>query len=100
MIASTHLHLNVVSETYLKERTYEPKEGEVEELQSSVIYKDPHIIAINKPSGLSVQGGTKVTKYLAALLPYIQFEAEEPPRLIHRLDMVSSQCAMLVLLQQ
>lgn len=51
-----------------------------------VLHKDKDILVINKPAGLAAQGGSKVTKHLDALLPALQFEAKEKPRLVHRLD--------------
>lgn len=54
--------------------------------QSLVVFKDKDILIINKPSGLAVQGGSKITKHVDALLPALQFDANEPPRLVHRID--------------
>lgn len=56
------------------------------ELQSLVIYRDAEMLAIDKPAGLAVQGGTGTSKHLDAMLPALQFDADEPPRLVHRLD--------------
>jgi len=58
----------------------------VRELQDLVIYRDAEMLAIDKPAGLAVQGGTGTSKHLDAMLPALQFDAEEPPRLVHRLD--------------
>ena len=58
----------------------------LKEAQTFVLHKDKDILIINKPAGLAVQGGSKVTKHLDALLPALQFEASEKPRLVHRLD--------------
>lgn len=56
------------------------------EAQGMVLYKDKDILIINKPAGLAVQGGSKVAKHLDGLLPALQFEARDVPRLVHRLD--------------
>jgi len=56
------------------------------EAQSYVIYKDDDIIVLNKPHGLAVQGGSKLTKHLDGMLPALQYEARDLPRLVHRLD--------------
>ena len=53
--------------------------------RSLVIYKDEEIIAFNKPPGLPVQGGSKVTHHLDRLLDAFG-RGEERPRLVHRLD--------------
>ncbi len=61
-------------------------ERAVRELRDLVIYRDAEMLAIDKPAGLAVQGGTGTSKHLDAMLPALQFDAEEPPRLVHRLD--------------
>ncbi|MCW9034262.1 MAG: RluA family pseudouridine synthase [Alphaproteobacteria bacterium] len=61
-------------------------EEEAEELRNRVLYKDDHVLVINKPVGLAVQGGSKTTKHLDAMLDVLQFDALERPRLVHRLD--------------
>lgn len=53
--------------------------------RSLVIYQDKEIIAFNKPPGLAVQGGSKVTHHLDRLLDAFG-RGEERPRLVHRLD--------------
>ncbi len=55
-------------------------------LRDAVIYRDEHIIAINKPAGLPVQGGSGQTRHLDALSEALRFDAEDAPRLVHRLD--------------
>ncbi len=52
----------------------------------SVIYKDTDIIAINKPAGLAVQGGSGVKICLDDMLDFLKFNYEEKPKLVHRLD--------------
>lgn len=51
-----------------------------------IIYKDNDILAINKPPGLAVQGGTGIREHLDLMLDALTFDAEERPRLVHRLD--------------
>lgn len=55
-------------------------------VQDSVIYKDSSVIALNKPAGLAVQGGTRTARHLDGLLDALQYDAKERPRLVHRLD--------------
>lgn len=55
-------------------------------IQSLVIYKDENLIALNKPSGLAVQGGTNTERHIDGMLEALQFEAEEKPKLVHRID--------------
>ncbi|MBW8816203.1 MAG: RluA family pseudouridine synthase [Caulobacterales bacterium] len=53
--------------------------------KSLVIYEDEDVLALNKPSGLAVQGGTKTSKHVDRLLS-AWGEGLERPRLVHRLD--------------
>ena len=55
-------------------------------LKASVLHIDDDMIAINKPAGLPVQGGTGTTKHLDAALDHLKFGAKERPKLVHRLD--------------
>lgn len=52
---------------------------------SLVLYEDEEVLALNKPVGLAVQGGTKTTKHVDRLLS-AWGEGLERPRLTHRLD--------------
>jgi 23S rRNA pseudouridine955/2504/2580 synthase len=55
-------------------------------IQSSVIYRDDHIIALNKPPGLPVQGGSKQRRHVDGLSDALRFGYDQAPRLVHRLD--------------
>jgi 23S rRNA pseudouridine955/2504/2580 synthase len=55
-------------------------------LQAAVLYRDADVLVIDKPAGLAVQGGTGLDKNLDAMLDALKFDAEERPRLVHRLD--------------
>ncbi len=66
-----------------------------QEAQSWVLYRDKDIMVINKPAGLAVQGGTGITKHLDGLLPCLQFDAKDIPRLVHRLDKDTSGVLLL-----
>ncbi len=54
-------------------------------IKSLVIYEDGEVLALNKPSGLAVQGGTKTTRHVDGLLS-AWGEGLDRPRLVHRLD--------------
>lgn len=58
---------------------------EVAYAKSLVLYEDEDVLALNKPSGLAVQGGTKTLKHVDRLLS-AWGEGLERPRLVHRLD--------------
>ncbi|MEN8894936.1 MAG: RluA family pseudouridine synthase [Yoonia sp.] len=64
-------------------------------IQSCVIYKDDHIIAINKPAGLATQGGTKTTRHVDGMAEALMFGYEDKPRLVHRLDKDTSGVLLL-----
>ncbi|MEQ8586700.1 MAG: RluA family pseudouridine synthase [Thalassobaculaceae bacterium] len=56
------------------------------ELVEAVLYRDDEMIAINKPAGLAVQGGSGTTRHIDGALDSLRFGAPERPRLVHRLD--------------
>jgi 23S rRNA pseudouridine955/2504/2580 synthase len=58
---------------------------EVAYARSLVLYEDDDVLALNKPAGLAVQGGTKTVKHVDRLLS-AWGEGMERPRLVHRLD--------------
>jgi 23S rRNA pseudouridine955/2504/2580 synthase len=64
-------------------RRLDPREASF--ARSLVIYEDEEVLALNKPSGLAVQGGTKTSKHIDRLLA-AWGEGLERPRLVHRLD--------------
>jgi 23S rRNA pseudouridine955/2504/2580 synthase len=59
-----------------------------------VLYEDEEVLALNKPSGLAVQGGTKTTRHIDRLLSAFG-EGLERPRLVHRLDRDTSGVLLL-----
>jgi len=59
---------------------------EAAELQARVLHRDDLLLVIDKPAGLAVQGGTGTRRHLDGLLDALRFEADERPRLVHRLD--------------
>ena len=61
-------------------------EAFAKDLQSRVLFRDEHLLVLDKPQGLPVQGGPGITKHLDGALEALRFGAEERPRLVHRLD--------------
>lgn len=55
-------------------------------LKNIVIHHDDQVLALNKPAGLAVQGGTKTERHLDGMLDALTFDAVDRPRLVHRLD--------------
>jgi 23S rRNA pseudouridine955/2504/2580 synthase len=72
-----------------------PDRREVARIRELVIYRDDEVIAINKPAGLAVQGGSGVTQHLDAMLDGLRFGASDRPRLVHRLDKDTSGVLLL-----
>ncbi|SPF77786.1 RluA family pseudouridine synthase [Pseudoprimorskyibacter insulae] len=64
-------------------------------IQSCVIYRDDHIIALNKPPGLPTQGGSKQLRHVDGLAEALKFGLDEKPRLVHRLDKDTSGVLLL-----
>jgi len=62
--------------------------------KSLVLYEDEEVLALNKPHGLAVQGGTKTVKHVDRLLS-AWGEGLERPRLVHRLDRDTSGVLLL-----
>ncbi|MEM7507049.1 MAG: RluA family pseudouridine synthase [Pseudomonadota bacterium] len=57
-----------------------------EQLREAVLYRDDEMLVLNKPPGLAVQGGSKLTDHLVAHLSVLRFGRPDDPRLVHRLD--------------
>ncbi|NQV20798.1 MAG: RluA family pseudouridine synthase [Rhodospirillales bacterium] len=55
-------------------------------LARNILHKDDWVIALNKPPGLAVQGGSGTSRHVDALLDTLRFGSKERPRLVHRLD--------------
>lgn len=64
--------------------------GVASDLQSRVLYRDPDVLVLDKPAGLAVQGGTGTATHLDAMLDVLVFDADERPKLVHRLDKETS----------
>lgn len=56
------------------------------EIEAMVLYRDDHIIVLNKPPGLPTQGGPGISKHLDMMLAGLRGDSEHKPRLVHRLD--------------
>ena len=55
-----------------------------------IIHKDEFSISINKPSGLAVQGGTRIKLNIDLMLDSLKFNLVERPKLVHRIDKETS----------
>ncbi|MGY6696246.1 MAG: RluA family pseudouridine synthase [Roseinatronobacter sp.] len=69
---------------------------DIEMIQAAVIWKDQHIIALNKPPGLPSQGGSgQGTRHVDGLTEALMFDYKERPVLVHRLDKDTSGVLLL-----
>jgi tRNA pseudouridine32 synthase/23S rRNA pseudouridine746 synthase len=66
-----------------------------EEILARVLYKDDHIIVLNKPPGIAVHPGKGKGPNLEPFFKDLCFELQKPPALAHRLDSPTSGCLVL-----
>ncbi|TMM49438.1 RluA family pseudouridine synthase [Sulfitobacter sabulilitoris] len=64
-------------------------------IRDCVIYRDDHVIALNKPPGLPTQGGSKQLRHVDGMAQALMFDLDEKPRLVHRLDKDTSGVLLL-----
>lgn len=64
-------------------------------IEDCVIYRDEHIIAINKPPGLPSQGGSGQSRHVDGISEALRGDKPEKPRLVHRLDKDTSGVLLL-----
>jgi 23S rRNA pseudouridine955/2504/2580 synthase len=65
-------------------------------IEAAVIWRDDDLIALNKPPGLAVQGGSgQSRRHVDALAEALRFGRPDKPRLVHRLDRDTSGVLLL-----
>lgn len=65
-------------------------------IQACVLWRDQHIIALNKPPGLPSQGGSgQGDRHVDGLTEALKFDYKERPKLVHRLDKDTSGVLLL-----
>ena len=65
-------------------------------IQAAVLWKDEHIIALNKPPGLPSQGGSgQGNRHVDGLAGALMFGYKDRPKLVHRLDKDTSGVLLL-----
>lgn len=65
-------------------------------IQDAVLWKDEHMIVLNKPAGLPSQGGSgQGDRHVDALAEALKFGYKEKPKLVHRLDKDTSGVLLL-----
>ena len=75
------------------ERALDP--ADVAMMRGRVLYRDDHLVALDKPAGLAVQGGSGQSRHVDGLARALQWDAPDPPRLVHRLDRDTSGVLLL-----
>jgi 23S rRNA pseudouridine955/2504/2580 synthase len=65
------------------------------EIEAMILYMDDWLIAVNKPSGLPVQGGPGIVRHLDGMMDGFRQGALDKPRLVHRIDMETSGILLL-----
>ena len=79
-----------------KEKRNNQRDVALEELlQNSILHLDEEVIAIYKPPGIPVQGGTGSGKHIDGALDALRFGLDQRPRLVHRLDKDTSGVLLL-----
>ena len=72
------------------------RETDAQMIQSAVLWKDEHVIALNKPPGLPSQGGSgQGDRHVDGLSEALMFGYKEKPKLVHRLDKDTSGVLLL-----
>lgn len=84
-----------LSNVLSKSKTCKVPKKFISVLKKSVIYKDNHIIALNKPAAIAVQGGSKIGLNIEIALQYLRFDNNNKPKLVHRLDKDTSGVLLL-----
>ena len=78
-----------------RKRPAQADPNDVDDLKNLILHWDEHVIALNKPPGLAVQGGSGVSRHIDGMLDGLRFGASERPRLVHRLDKDTSGVLLL-----
>jgi 23S rRNA pseudouridine955/2504/2580 synthase len=66
-------------------------------LKSITLFEDADVLVLNKPMGLSVQGGSGTTRHLDGMLEVLRQPGPDGqrPRLVHRLDKDTAGCLLV-----
>ncbi|MDW4549767.1 RluA family pseudouridine synthase [Defluviimonas sp. D31] len=71
-------------------------EADAKMIRAAVLWKDEHIIALNKPPGLPSQGGSgQGNRHVDGLTGALMFGYKDRPKLVHRLDKDTSGVLLL-----
>ncbi|NBX65580.1 MAG: RluA family pseudouridine synthase [Proteobacteria bacterium] len=89
LVAGQELRLPpMLSNAEVAEKTSSAKDRDF--IRGLVIYEDEDMVAINKPSGLAVQGGSGITRHIDGMLDALSGANKVRPKLVHRIDRETS----------
>lgn len=60
--------------------------GDRDLIEKAILFEDDHVLVLNKPFGLAVQGGSGTKKHIDGILAGMADRFGDRPRLVHRLD--------------
>jgi 23S rRNA pseudouridine955/2504/2580 synthase len=60
--------------------------GDRDFIEGLILFEDQHVVVLNKPYGIAVQGGTGTKRHIDGLLAGMADRFGDRPRLVHRLD--------------
>jgi 23S rRNA pseudouridine955/2504/2580 synthase len=63
-----------------------PSESDARALRDMTLFEDAHVLVLNKPFGLAVQGGSGTKRHVDGMLEALTNRKGERPLLVHRLD--------------
>lgn len=72
----------------------EPAKWMLDSIEKRIIFEDEHLLVINKPSGISVHGGTANSHGVIDALRFLRKD-ERYLELVHRLDKATSGCLLV-----
>jgi 23S rRNA pseudouridine955/2504/2580 synthase len=64
-------------------------------VRSMTLYEDDDVLVLNKPMGLSVQGGSGTRRHIDGMLDVMRDKSGQRPRLVHRLDKDTAGCLLV-----
>lgn len=76
-------------------RPAKPESEDAKFLKSLVLHEDDVLMVLNKPFGLSVQGGPGLKRHVDSLLESLRDARGQKPRLVHRLDRDTAGCLVI-----
>ncbi len=63
-----------------------PSDADARTIADMVLFEDKHIMVLNKPWGLAVQGGSGTTRHIDGMLMSMEDSKGDRPLLVHRID--------------